>query len=132
MSGSFDVPGRGVHGIGCDPRIGRSCCSRSRWLEAYIPGGGLRRQAPDAAIDGEWPATPEVESWRADMSDQRVVLITGASSGVGQSTARLLSERGYKVFGTSRNPARAEPMPAFEMLPLDVRADGSVREFVDA
>jgi NAD(P)-dependent dehydrogenase (short-subunit alcohol dehydrogenase family) len=66
------------------------------------------------------------------MSDQRVVLITGASSGVGQSTARLLSERGYKVFGTSRNPARAEPMPASEMLPLDVRADGSVRECVDA
>ena len=29
------------------------------------------------------------------MSDQRVVLITGASSGVGQSTARLLSQRGY-------------------------------------
>jgi uncharacterized protein YbjT (DUF2867 family) len=30
------------------------------------------------------------------MSDQRVVLVTGASSGVGQSTARLLSQRGYQ------------------------------------
>jgi NAD(P)-dependent dehydrogenase (short-subunit alcohol dehydrogenase family) len=50
------------------------------------------------------------------MPVQRVVLITGASSGVGQSTARLLSQRGYKIFGTSRNPAGAEIVPAVEML----------------
>ena len=66
------------------------------------------------------------------MSDQRVVLITGASSGVGQSTARLLSRRNYKVFGTSRSPASAEPNPGVEMLPLEVRADDSVRACVDA
>jgi short-subunit dehydrogenase len=66
------------------------------------------------------------------MSDQRVVLITGASSGVGQATARLLSQRHYKVFGTSRNPASAEIIPAVEMLPLDVRADDSVRACVEA
>jgi NAD(P)-dependent dehydrogenase (short-subunit alcohol dehydrogenase family) len=66
------------------------------------------------------------------MSDQRVVLITGASSGVGQSTARLLSQRNYKVFGTSRNPASAETIPAVEMLVLDVRADDSVRACVEA
>jgi short-subunit dehydrogenase len=66
------------------------------------------------------------------MSSQQVVLITGASSGVGQSTARLLSQRDYKVFGTSRNPARAETIPGVEMLPLDVRADDSVRACVEA
>ena len=66
------------------------------------------------------------------MSDQRVVLITGASSGVGQSTARLLSRRNYKVFGTSRNPAVTETIPGVEMLPLDVRADDSVRACVEA
>jgi NAD(P)-dependent dehydrogenase (short-subunit alcohol dehydrogenase family) len=66
------------------------------------------------------------------MSDQTVVLITGASSGVGQSTARLLSQRGYKVFGTSRRSTTAESTPAVEMLPLDVRADDSVRACVDA
>lgn len=60
------------------------------------------------------------------------MLVTGASSGVGQSTARLLSQRGFKVFGTSRDPARAEPIPAVEMLPLDVRADDSVRMCVQA
>jgi NAD(P)-dependent dehydrogenase (short-subunit alcohol dehydrogenase family) len=66
------------------------------------------------------------------MSDQRVVLITGASSGVGRSTARLLSRMNYKVFGTSRNPASTETIPAVEMLPLDVRADDSVRACVEA
>ena len=66
------------------------------------------------------------------MAEQKVVLITGASSGVGQSTARLLSQRGYKVIGTSRDPARAEILPTVEMLPLDVRADDSVRACVDA
>ena len=66
------------------------------------------------------------------MSDQRVVLITGASSGVGQSTARLLARENYKVFGTSRNPAIAEAIPAVEMLPLDVRAGDSVRACVEA
>jgi NAD(P)-dependent dehydrogenase (short-subunit alcohol dehydrogenase family) len=67
------------------------------------------------------------------MPDQRVVLITGASSGVGQATARLIAQRGgYKVFGTSRNPASAENIPAVEMLPLDVRTDESVRACVEA
>jgi NAD(P)-dependent dehydrogenase (short-subunit alcohol dehydrogenase family) len=66
------------------------------------------------------------------MPDHRVVLITGASSGVGKSIARLLSQRGYKVFGTSRNPANAESIPDVEMLSLDVRADESARACVDA
>src|SRR5262247_2800608 len=69
---------------------------------------------------------------RFRMSDQKVVLITGASSGVGQSTARLLSQKGYKVFGTSRNPAGAEAIPAVEMLALDVRSDASVSACVTA
>jgi short-subunit dehydrogenase len=58
------------------------------------------------------------------MSVQQVVLITGASSGVGQSTARLLSQKGYRVFGTSRSPSGSESV--IEMIPLDVRNDDSV------
>jgi NAD(P)-dependent dehydrogenase (short-subunit alcohol dehydrogenase family) len=63
------------------------------------------------------------------MPDPRVVLITGASSGVGQSTARLLSRRGFAVFGTSRSPSTG--VPGIEMLPLDVRIDDSVRACVE-
>jgi NAD(P)-dependent dehydrogenase (short-subunit alcohol dehydrogenase family) len=64
------------------------------------------------------------------MSDQRVVLITGASSGVGQSTARLLSESDYRVFGTSRHTADTEAMLGLQMLPLDVRTEDSVSQCV--
>src|SRR5262245_22619423 len=66
------------------------------------------------------------------MSDQPVVLITGASSGVGQATARLLSRKGYRVFGTSRNPTGAAAILAVELLALDVRRDESVDECVEA
>ena len=66
------------------------------------------------------------------MPDPRVVLITGASSGVGRATARLLSERSFTVFGTSRNPSSADGIPGVEMLPLDVHADDSVRACVEA
>ena len=66
------------------------------------------------------------------MTDPRVVLITGASSGVGQATARLLAQRGFAVFGTSRNPSSTDSVPDIEMLSLDVRADDSVRACVDA
>jgi NAD(P)-dependent dehydrogenase (short-subunit alcohol dehydrogenase family) len=65
------------------------------------------------------------------MSSQKVVLVTGASSGVGQSTARLLSQRGYRVFGTSRNPVSTEPVQSVEMLSLDVRANDSVTSCVE-
>jgi NAD(P)-dependent dehydrogenase (short-subunit alcohol dehydrogenase family) len=66
------------------------------------------------------------------MANRKVVVITGASSGVGHATARLLSQRDYKVFGTSRHPASAEPIPTVEMVALDVRADDSVAACVNA
>jgi NAD(P)-dependent dehydrogenase (short-subunit alcohol dehydrogenase family) len=66
------------------------------------------------------------------MSERRVVLITGASSGVGYATARLLAQRDYHVFGTSRQPGVSKAAPGVEMLPLDVREDGSARACVDA
>lgn len=66
------------------------------------------------------------------MAEQRVVLVTGASSGVGQATARLLAQRGYKVFGTSRNLVRSGDTPGVTMVALDVRSDDSVAACLSA
>jgi NAD(P)-dependent dehydrogenase (short-subunit alcohol dehydrogenase family) len=60
----------------------------------------------------------------------QTILVTGASSGIGQATARLLAERGFTVFGTARKPASAK-LHGFTMLPLDVRSDESVRACVE-
>jgi NAD(P)-dependent dehydrogenase (short-subunit alcohol dehydrogenase family) len=65
------------------------------------------------------------------MQSEQVALVTGASSGIGRATAQLLAQRGFRVFGTSRQP---EPDPTLEyaMLPLDVRSEESVRAAVQA
>ncbi len=59
------------------------------------------------------------------MSEQKVVLITGASSGFGQAAASLLARNGFIVFGTSRQPDRGNP-DGYKMLRLDVCSDDSV------
>jgi NAD(P)-dependent dehydrogenase (short-subunit alcohol dehydrogenase family) len=66
------------------------------------------------------------------MAEQKVVLITGVSSGIGQAIAQSFVKRGFTTFGTSRNPSRVATMPGLEVLPLDVCLDESVKACVDA
>lgn len=41
-------------------------------------------------------------------SENRVAVVTGASSGIGKEAARSLLQRGWRVIGTGRNPERTE------------------------
>jgi NAD(P)-dependent dehydrogenase (short-subunit alcohol dehydrogenase family) len=57
--------------------------------------------------------------------------VTGASSGIGAATARLLRERGFEVFGTSRRPEQlGADAPEVRWIPMDVCDEDSVREGV--
>src|SRR4029450_8106396 len=62
---------------------------------------------------------------------RRVVLITGASSGIGRATAELIAARGYRVFGGVRAPATTRPVAGVELMPLDVRDEASAKARVD-
>ena len=60
---------------------------------------------------------------------KKVVLITGASSGIGLASAALLHQSGYTVYGTSRRGA-AGSQHGFHMIALDVTSDESVAQAV--
>src|SRR5271165_3449728 len=66
-----------------------------------------------------------------DKENRRVVLVTGASSGIGAACATHLAGRGYRVFGTSRRPPTGPP-GSFAMLTADVTDDRSVEQAVAA
>jgi len=60
-----------------------------------------------------------------------VVLITGGSSGIGKSIGVFLTQKGYVVYGTSRNPDRFVDFEPFELLQLDVADTKSITSAID-
>jgi short-subunit dehydrogenase len=61
------------------------------------------------------------------MSDQKVALVTGVSSGIGRAVALLLSSRGFRVFGTVRRLSGSDTSTGnLELIQLDVRDERSV------
>ena len=58
-----------------------------------------------------------------------VAIVTGASGGIGEATARALHSAGYRVFGTYRRPP-AKRAPGIDYLACDVTSDESVQAAV--
>ena len=66
--------------------------------------------------------------------NDRSVLITGCSSGIGERVALGLKERGWRVFATARQAVDVARLQAggLESLPLDLRDSASIRSAVDS
>ncbi|MBS1204751.1 MAG: 3-oxoacyl-[acyl-carrier protein] reductase [Proteobacteria bacterium] len=60
------------------------------------------------------------------MSEHKVVLITGVSSGIGRAAALAFKARGCEVFGTVRDINTASPLNGVVLTEMDVRDEDSV------
>lgn len=61
----------------------------------------------------------------------KVVLITGGSSGIGKSIGLYLKSRGFKVYGTTRDLAKYPDFEDFELLELDVTNAESITKTIE-
>ncbi|HEX9028776.1 MAG TPA: SDR family NAD(P)-dependent oxidoreductase, partial [Anaerolineales bacterium] len=63
-------------------------------------------------------------------STDKVVLITGCSTGIGRDLAQRLAQSGYTVVATARKVQTLEGLQVALKLPLDVTQPGSIRQAV--
>ena len=64
--------------------------------------------------------------------EKQVILITGASSGIGYETAEALARRGHKVYGAARRTEKIKPLEPLGVVPvrMDVTDEKSLQEGV--
>ena len=63
---------------------------------------------------------------------RKVILITGASSGMGYQTARILAEQGHRVYGAARRVEKIEELAPYgvQALRLDITNEQSITQVV--
>lgn len=67
------------------------------------------------------------------MSNQeKVVVVTGVSSGIGRATAQMFSQKGCEVFGTVRNPEKAQPISGVKLVEMDIRNEESIQRGIQS
>lgn len=60
------------------------------------------------------------------MSNSKVVLITGVSSGIGRTVAEKFVAQGCRVFGTVRNTSNTQPINGVVLIQMDIRDEASI------
>ncbi len=62
----------------------------------------------------------------------KVILITGASSGMGYETAKILAQKGHKVYGAARRVEKIEPLAEFGVtaIRMDITDEQSIVDAV--
>lgn len=65
----------------------------------------------------------------SSMKNNKVILLTGASSGIGYDTAVALAQQGHKVYAAARRVDRMEPLRQYGIVPLkmDVTDEASMK-----
>lgn len=71
-----------------------------------------------------------VSSFAEDVEDQKAVLITGASSGIGRATAEKLAAEGYFVYAGARKAADIDELNKIDGI-MAVRLDVTVQKEID-
>lgn len=66
------------------------------------------------------------------MSNSKVVVITGVSSGIGRAAATKFVNQGCQVFGTVRNPEKAQAIAGVTLIEMDIRDEASVQRGIDS
>ncbi|MBN2280266.1 MAG: oxidoreductase [Candidatus Marinimicrobia bacterium] len=64
---------------------------------------------------------------------KKIALVTGASSGIGESVALLLQEKGFRVYGAARSIEKMENLKTkgISVIPLDITREESIVNCVD-
>lgn len=67
------------------------------------------------------------------MKEKKVVLITGASSGIGYDAAKMLAQQGHRVYAAARRLELMEPLKDFgvQVVQLDVTDATSIKQCVE-
>jgi hypothetical protein len=62
---------------------------------------------------------------------QKVVLVTGGSSGIGRAISKYLTDQNVKVYGTSRKAGHGDLEDNFELVKMDVTDEASIQSALE-